>query len=220
MEPGINAPFWSLSFEAFYYAFIGLIFFASGKFRILSIASLSLIAGPAINALFPIWLLGFAVYHLSRRRVLSPIWGGPAAAFGLALLLISPILRENMPNFAFGIFHREGMVVDYIDGIAFSLHLYGMMSYDGWVGRWLGACRKPIRWLGSLTFALYLFHRPLIQLFAAVPIAEPSAWSQRIYLLGGTFLIVATVGRRCELWKYSIGAALRTLHRRMEARRA
>ncbi|GGF10411.1 acyltransferase [Aliidongia dinghuensis] len=215
MEPGINTPFWSLSFEAFYYALIGLAVFASGSFRALSILLVSLLAGPAVLGLFPIWLLGFGLYHLSRRWVLPAFPGALAAVLGLVLLLSSPMLRASLPNLASDLVHREAFIADYVDGLAFALHLYGMMSLERWTSRMLGPWKSPIRWFSSLTFPLYLFHRPLIQLFAAIPIAEPSAWTQRIYLLAGTLLVIVIVGRRCVPWKTSLDRGLRTLQRRV-----
>lgn len=216
MAPGINTPFWSLSFEAFYYVFVGLIFFSSGILRIISIIFLSMIAGPTILSLFPIWMLGFFVYRFGHGRTISQSRGVVVAGIGLVLLLISPFIRAMLPNyFGYDLLHRDGLMGDYVDAIAFSLHLYGVMCCDGWFERKLRGMSGTIRWFGSLTFALYLFHRPLIQLFAALPLAEPTAWLQRLYLLGGTFLVVATLGRRCELWKFSISAGLSALRYRL-----
>jgi fucose 4-O-acetylase-like acetyltransferase len=55
-----------------------------------------------------------------------------------------------------------------------------------------------IRWLGSMTFALYLFHQPLLSLFTVYHMPDRSSAAQLVLLVGGTFLVVATLGRFCE----------------------
>lgn len=51
-----------------------------------------------------------------------------------------------------------------------------------------------------MTFALYLFHQPLLTLLIVyrivLPSQAPAIWA--IWVIGGTLLIVATLGRLCE----------------------
>ena len=74
-----NTPFWTLSFEAFYYLIIAILVFARGRGRILSMLVLILVAGPSMVLLAPTWLLGYLVYHLPERsragaRSVIPLW--------------------------------------------------------------------------------------------------------------------------------------------------
>ena len=58
-------------------------------------------------------------------------------------------------------------------------------------GRW----ELIVRWLGSLTFALYLCHRPLLQFFSALRVGVPGTPLQSLWLLGMTTLVVIAVAR-------------------------
>jgi len=206
MEPGINVPFWSLSYEAVYYGLAGFIFFTSGCARVVLCIVLLACAGPTIGALWGGWLIGFFLYHLRHKISGSEISGLFLALLGFGLLLLSPRLRQY--QFALPFIDRKNLIADYYDGLAFGLHLVGVHIVQGRVGAILSPIDRIVRWLGSITFALYLFHRPIIQLLAVVHVGTPDSWAQRIYLIGFTFLIVVTVGGWCERQKLPLRAAL------------
>lgn len=220
MGPGINGPFWSLCYEAFYYTFIAIILFKSGKARLLLFTAFALLAGPTILLMFPIWLMGFALYRFRSRVSMPPLLGLTCATVGLACLVVSPVHRAMLPDVSFGPMLRGSLLSDYLDGLAFCLHLGGVMSCERWLKARLLPASPVIRWAGSLTFALYLFHRPLIQLFAALDLGAPTSWQQRLLIFGGTFLVTATFGRQCEAWKSSLNQRLRWLRGHWTERRA
>ena len=93
-----NSPFWTLSFEAFYYLAIAILVFARGRGRILSILVLVLIAGPSMVLLAPTWLAGYLAYHVSRRwqadgRSVIPLW-----LVSLALLPLCSFFELYFPE--------------------------------------------------------------------------------------------------------------------------
>jgi len=196
METGINGPFWSLGFEGIYYVAIGLMLFARGSFRALGLFALAICSGPTIVALAPIWFLGFGAYHVTRRHQISELTGILLWLGGLVLLGESYRAHFNWLQIPGA--HRESILADYVAGIGFALHVVGFNAIADRFSYVLTPWRAPIRWLGSITFALYLFHRPLIQVLAVYSVGAPSSWAQRIWLLGGTFVVVATLGRLCE----------------------
>lgn len=208
LEPGINGPFWSLSFECIYYIAAGLTVFTNGWRRVVSIGLLFAVAGPTITALAPIWFMGYGVNHLNRRFTLSPAVGAVLAAAGLGLLLVGP--RLQFPMIGHPLLDRD-FAGEYFNAVAFALHLIGIHALAGPLAMVLGRFESPIRWVGSLTFALYLFHRPLIQLLAALNIGAPDSLAQRVYLIGTTFLVVSTFGWWCEQQKSTIKRALNSL---------
>jgi peptidoglycan/LPS O-acetylase OafA/YrhL len=170
MSPGINGPFWSLCYEASYYTFIGLIFFSSGVFRVVSVVCLALVAGPSIVALLPVWGLGFLLHRYGTQHRMPRAAGLVAVVSGFGMLALTPLVRARFPTFPFGLAISNCEPGDYVDALAFALQLYGAMSWHDSLARALRPHTGVIRYLGSLTFALYLFHRPLIQLFAAIPL--------------------------------------------------
>jgi peptidoglycan/LPS O-acetylase OafA/YrhL len=67
ISPGSNAPYWSLSFEATYYAIAGIVLFSPLKYSIPATFLILCMAGKTISALFPLWLLGYFLYRAPTR---------------------------------------------------------------------------------------------------------------------------------------------------------
>jgi peptidoglycan/LPS O-acetylase OafA/YrhL len=197
-----NTPFWTLSFEAFYYMAIAILVFARGRGRILSIVMLILIAGPTMVLLAPTWLLGYLAYHVprnwrARARSAIPLW-----LVSLALLplcsFIAFHLREHLtflrtPDQAIG-----ALLAAYAAATCFAVNVLAFNAFSERAEPLLVPIAAIIRWLGSLTFALYLFHQPLLSLFTVYHLPDRSSAAQLVLLVGGTFLVVATLGRFCE----------------------
>jgi peptidoglycan/LPS O-acetylase OafA/YrhL len=197
-----NTPFWTLSFEAFYYVTIAILVFARGRGRILSMLALILIAGPSMVLLAPTWLLGYLAYHVSQRwragaRSVIPLW-----LISLTLLplcfFIELHFREHLaflrtPDQAIG-----ALLAAYAAAICFAVNVLAFNAFSDRVEPFLAPITAIIRWLGSMTFALYLFHQPVLSLFTVYHVPDRSSAAQLVLLVGGTFLVVATLGRFCE----------------------
>jgi peptidoglycan/LPS O-acetylase OafA/YrhL len=183
--PGINAPFWSLSYEAFYYLAFALILFAK-RWRWYLLPLVFLVAGPVVTGLFPLWLLGVAAYRMMKARQVA--LGVAAALFlaGAAVLVVSPWLRDQpalaMLNNRF--FWR------YVDAAGFMMNLVGAGSL---LQRGAAYPASIVYWtkkISATTFPLYLFHRPLIQFFCYVGPENPSSWGRRALVILGTLVVV------------------------------
>jgi peptidoglycan/LPS O-acetylase OafA/YrhL len=205
LEPP-NIPFWSLSFEASYYVGIALFVFARGRIRFLSLFLMSVVAGPTMVLLAPTWLLGYGAYHFSQRRQ-------PRADFAIVLwlgstvlLLLCPLIeirfREDLTFLRMPDRHLGGLLVYYAAAICFAVNLFTFNAFAARAENFFLPFSRLIRWLGSMTFALYMFHQPLLSFFSVYPVgesvAERSSPAQAVLLIGGTLLIVATLGRFCE----------------------
>ena len=214
LEPPSAVAFWSLSFEVSYYVAIALFVFARGRFRFLGLVLLSALAGPAIVLLAPTWFLGYGAYHVSQRRQLPPtlaivLWVG----FNF-LLLLCPLIEERVqPLYSLRI---GGLLAFYAASICFSLSLLAFNAISDRAEPLFLPFVRLIRWLGSMTFALYLFHFPLLSVFTVYAIGEPSSALSMIWKVGGTFLIVTTLGHSAnnrrvltDSASYGYGDALR-----------
>jgi peptidoglycan/LPS O-acetylase OafA/YrhL len=182
--PGTNGPFWSLSYEFAYYIVLGL--FLLRKWMILTVGTVAvfLLAGARILELFPLWLLGVGVYHLQRQRVL------PLAAAAL-LAMASVLLLARVGWIRADAAGEAGLFLDYAGGFLVGVNLLAASALSGWLVLLLGWWAPVIRWLGGLTFAMYLCHLPLLHFLTAIRIAEPGTMPQHLWLFGGTFLVVA-----------------------------
>lgn len=200
LEPP-NIPFWSLSFEASYYVAIALFVFARGYGRLAGLILLSLLAGPTMVLLAPTWLLGYVTYHFSQRRLNAGV-----AAFvwlsSLVLLLSCFMIEEGlrqplkflrMPDATVG-----GLLAAYAAALCFSANVVAFNGFSATLTRLLQPVSGLIRWLGSMTFALYLFHQSILSFLTVYPVAGRSSTVQLMALVGVTFLVVATAGRLCE----------------------
>lgn len=181
IAPGTNSPFWTLSFEATYYIIAGLLVFCRWRVSLPLTIALCFFAGRTITFLFPVWAMGFVLYHFRDRMVLSTSRAVALFVISTACLAIAPRLFDwlNLQNlglyFPWGrnqgnrdIFH------DYFVGCAFSLHLLSiqnLLSADGAVGK---TAQELSRRIGDLTFPLYCLHMPVICFFASLSPFERS----------------------------------------------
>ena len=215
LEPVWNSPFWSLSYEATYYVAAALIIFGNRKICAFGLVILALLAGPSIVVLAPIWFLGYGTYFYSRRRRFGPLLGLFLWFASVGVLPFASLFNEVksldipvLPNRFHGTI--GSLLADYTAGIAFAVHLISFQSFESKVKPALLRFQNTLRWLGSLTFVLYLFHLPLLKLFSFYSVGGPGSSIERIWVLGGTLLTVAVIGpfierskiyyRRAALW--------------------
>jgi peptidoglycan/LPS O-acetylase OafA/YrhL len=223
LEPPDADPFWSLSFEVSYYVGIALFVFARGRIRFLSLLLLSVIAGPTMVLLAPTWLLGYGVYHLSQRRQLHV---GSAIILWLGftfLLLLCPLIEEHIreplsflriPDRTLG-----ELLASYAAAMCFAVNLLTFNAFSDRAEPLFLPFAGLIRWLGSMTFALYLFHQPLLTFYSVYSLGNPGSTLRMIWLIGGTLLIVATLGRFCERSKGAYKRCFLSMSKRAAALR-
>ncbi len=82
------------------------------------------------------------------------------------------------------------MSFDYVEGLLFAVNIFAAGSVASLLNHGLGWCPRFVRWLGMLTFALYLCHRPLLYFFSALRVAKPTSALQLVWLFGMTLLVV------------------------------
>ena len=73
--PGLNVPYWSLNYEAWYYILFAAATFLRGRRRVGAIIGAALLTGPKILLLLPVWLMGVAAWQW--RTALPRTLGGP-----------------------------------------------------------------------------------------------------------------------------------------------
>jgi peptidoglycan/LPS O-acetylase OafA/YrhL len=202
LQPGSNGPYWSLGYEVWYYVMFAVLTFCSGQRRLVLVLAVMAVVGPGILAMWPIWLLGVWAYRrapLSRRK-------------GIALFTVSLLTwgayeamawRFGRPHLPILFLKRPSLLQDYIVAVCFTGSVIGFRSVSEGMeirNRW-----RPVRWLAGGTFSLYLFHMPLMLLFAAANPWAPTSWSGRAFVLGVTLLSVFALAevteRRKAYWR-------------------
>jgi peptidoglycan/LPS O-acetylase OafA/YrhL len=156
--------------------------------------------GPGIAILFPIWLAGVLAY---RWRGRAPWWLAGIGFGGAAVVaFIGHRHGQIYDAFELSAARMTDFAKDYGVGLAFALGLVGVTG-----GRMPTILRigRPVRWLAGATFALYLFHLPLIRFAVAVSPWPASAWGTRGMVLVGVpvavLLLAELTERRKAAWR-------------------
>jgi peptidoglycan/LPS O-acetylase OafA/YrhL len=203
-----NTAFWSLPYEFFYYVIFAIAIFFQGTIRLALLIVAALIAGPNILMLLPIWLFGVVAYRMSVRvsvsiRTATVLW--MASTLGVLAMGVSeffgavPRLTEFPLPYLFS-------PVDYLTGILVATNIYAASFLPLHFGRF----SKPIAACAGTSFAIYLFHVPLLHLAGAF---VPTHWSDIARgLTIGTFALVVSVAlssvteKRKNEWRLFFGS--------------
>ena len=189
-----NAPYWSLCYEVWYYIAFAGIFYLRGRSRIIVVAVAMLVTGPRIWLLAPLWIAGCLLYRLSRRRLLRR---QSARALLVATILAAAAQVVFTPDRAIDHWVDAASGGWVVAHLRYSAHAAGDMMTGAIVVLNLLAARHaaldfgraaaPIVWGASFSFALYLLHYPLLELFAVLlpsPLAVIGAVLLAVWLLG------------------------------------
>ena len=165
-----NDAYWSLPYEFWYYVIFAAATFLKGGKRIAALVVSCAIAGPSILLMGPIWAAGAVAYRLTKRVTLNKtraqlLWAatGIAAiavtlANGKPLTLVSPLLPPAFSG------------LDFLLGALVAMNIFSasFLSFG------ISPFHRPVAKLAGMTFALYLFHLPLLHLAATyVPASLP-----------------------------------------------
>lgn len=172
---GTNGPFWSLSYEFWYYImFAGWLYF-SGKKRIGALACAALIAGPSIVIGFPIWLMGSAAYFAMVRTRASTFIGWTCWLGSIAIALtflaidMDKLLVKAFPTIAADAKWKVDFWPEsYSLGLLVAINIFGFSVIGKSFGSLLARFSQVIRLGADISFGLYLFHYPLMYLAKAI----------------------------------------------------
>ncbi len=219
--PLSNGPFWSLSYEFFYYLMFGAAVFAPVRWRFPLTFLVLLVAGPRIALYSSIWLIGVLVYHLRPRvplqSILMPLLFLASLAlffafaiFGTPLDALNRAFYEQLDSRGFFYFFGANIFIggnarfpsDLAVAVAFSGTLLfcesaaALLLRTGWVAR-------TIRFLASHTFSIYLYHVPLLIFFDVLLDGVILSDGQQDGILNGVLLLLLTGGSIVLLARYT-----------------
>jgi len=210
-----NIAYWSLNYEVSYYLLFALYVFGDPRRRWLWIALASLLIGPKILLLAPIWLLGVAVYHW-RRAEQMPEWLGwlcVAASIVLFAVLEHFHLSERTAaqlQAALGahwfreLNYSKWFITDYALGLAVFLNFLGMRRVVFRFAPLLHGLEKPVRAAAAYTFSLYILHQPLLYFYAALITLPPTGIAKYASVIACMLLTVLAIGHQTEQKRYTL----------------
>jgi peptidoglycan/LPS O-acetylase OafA/YrhL len=216
MIPGSDIPFWSLNYEAWYYVLFAAAVFLRGRRRIVVLAAATLLAGPKILILFPIWLMGVAAFRW--RAALAGSTGARLAFGSLAAFIVIEALggHKLFPHAETPWLPFSYSAYDYIVGALVALFIVGLAKAPLPVPGI--AAQRLIRWLAGTTFGVYLLHYPLLNFFGTVvPGSADTAMHALLVFgltLGGSIALARVTEQRKGALKRALRSGLDALHRR------
>lgn len=236
--PLSNGPFWSLTFEVVFYILYGLLFFRVRR-RWLFALPLLVIAGPSIALLFPIWLLGVALYEAYERLCANPhglLYASAAAIafFATVFALRHPIVHfltitgvEARGRALTALVHRSATLrtwfpesrISWLDRLSVSYYLTGpaaafallplLIASDRLLPALRPRAHKIIRLIADSTFVLYLVHAPLAILFTSINGRLFAGWRSGTLLFAALIAFSIVFAIYCERLKKAMRTALR-----------
>lgn len=221
VTPVWNLPWWSLSYEVWYYALFGALVFLTGRRRVVVASLLALIAGPQILLLMPVWLAGVAlawfpaVCRIDRRAARWALAGAAALAW-LAALVAMPALAWLQVHSPVPLVNSQNLVGDYLAGAAAALALAGLRPSLPLVpARLLALAGPPLRWAAGMSFTLYLFHGPLLNTLGSLGLVGFTRPLGSLAAMLGLLLACAVLA---ELGERRTPALRRWIERRLDRR--
>lgn len=181
--PGSDSPYWSLGFEVWYYVAFGAFVFTPRPWRWLILTTILVFIGPKVALLFPLWLMGAVLYHISTSPLtIKPLVGWVLFAAPLVILVGYQLLphpaMQPFINVTLNFNRIWTFGQDYLVGVLFCIHLIGFMIISPTFARWLDEHSRAIRWIAGATFSLYLTYLPIMHLLAAIsPWPKSSPWT-------------------------------------------
>jgi peptidoglycan/LPS O-acetylase OafA/YrhL len=204
-----NVPYWSVCYEAWYYVFFGIAMFVPRRIALVLCIVLAALLGPKIILLAPVWILGALLYRWERLRNISYMasWvlviGSSVGIVGFYTSGIGVHVDEYV-KISLGVERYRSLVwswhflSDYILGTLFFLHLAGMRNVATRLKSLPAGIEKPIRFLASYTFTLYLLHQPLFLFWASVIQGDPAGRSYWVLTTIGVAVSVLAIGYLTE----------------------
>jgi peptidoglycan/LPS O-acetylase OafA/YrhL len=177
IQPFSDYAAWSLSLEFWYYiTFAAYVFLPPGRNRAIGVAFAMLFCGHKGLLLLPVWLMGVMLQHCTRGRHFTSMVNGMFWLAGILLLywlgtpamhwrareitgeVVGPWLMNQLSE-------ARAFWFDWILGSAVAIHFLGARAVASWIP--IERFARPIRWCAGISFASYLFHMPLLDLFGA-----------------------------------------------------
>lgn len=218
----LNGPYWSLCYEVWYYVLFGIHFFMTGPWRWFWLALAAAIAGPAIMALFPIWVLGaWLAMNPGRLRPPKPrvawlVWCAvPVLIWWLRVSDLDHAVKdwfhERVPGF-WMLNASQRLFTDYLIALMLAAHLWAWAGLPSWVhAMWT---RSAALWmaLAGFSFTLYLFHRPATTFAAKLMGSATDSVALSLLVAGltllGCWLMAWGTERQLPRWRSGLRHAL------------
>lgn len=210
IRPFSDGPFWSIGYEFWYYVIFAAAFYVRHPRRYLVLALICLFVGPKILLLLPVWLLGVWAYSRTVRGAVAEhigwiLFTGSIAAYiffremGLPQLFLDWTFSHLGKSFVLDkLTWSQFFLSSYVAGILVALNFVGFSAISHRFSLFFKLLKRPIRYFAGFTFAIYLFHVPLLQFFTAVSNNVRDESVHNTIVIVGTVLFIWLFGMITE----------------------
>lgn len=206
-QPFSMEPYWSLSYEVWYYLFFGVFVFARGWLRWPLLLLVLAAMGPAVLMLLPVWWLGvwlgprlarwalprglaLALMALCALAYVGFVLSGLRGALDQASRALYAALARWAP-FPFDPGSTVHLLPDAVVALLFALFLLGC-AHAG--TRFAPPLARAVRWLADRSFSFYLIHFSLLVLARAMGLSQPG-WAGYAALLAAVLVVSWALGQ-------------------------
>jgi peptidoglycan/LPS O-acetylase OafA/YrhL len=209
-----NTPYWSISYEFWYYALFAALFYLRGTGRIVATMIAAITAGPNILLLFPIWLVGWLAFG-ERATARAPKWllwlgfAQPVVVFAayceFDLQRVGGQWLESMLGHELWWEHlawSRYLLTDILLGISVALNLAAAKNLGPALEKAIRAFAGPVRWGVARSFTLYLLHQPTILVVTATLSTRVIHPLRSIIIATISLAILLLVAQFTELKRY------------------
>lgn len=200
VTPFSNLPYWSLTYEFWFYLLYGVVRYQAGWKRWVSIVAALALAGPRIVLLFPCWALGVGVARLHSRIMMSSMTGLLCFVGGIGLMVLCYTLGldrwlDDLASRPYGGLEASPwgfsrwFLGDLLISACFMLTLLGLDQIELEVPEGAAQLAKG---MASISFALYLIHDPIVKLLTLAGLAT-GTWLVTVLVAFSTVLCAAWI---------------------------
>lgn len=168
----LNPPYWSLTYEVWYYLLFAVMFFLRGLPRVWIGMGIVLLSGPALWVLMPTWFLGVLLCFVPRITYFET--RGKLALLAVAVsvpiiivefgidLVVQKWIASHVP-FVWRLAFSTKFLTDFVIALAFfvSFLVLGSLNFK--------VAPSVVRlgsFLAGFSFTLYLFHEPMLRILS------------------------------------------------------
>jgi peptidoglycan/LPS O-acetylase OafA/YrhL len=201
--PSSNGPFWSISYEFWYYMLFWAAHYLKGRWKYIAFVAVALLVSVKILVLFPIWLLGVIAYRLTDRFTISPTTARIIFTATLMCILILTFVSDFSllsTKFIYGeppLYFSSNFIYDWVYGLLVAVNILSI-NYVSFIFKMPEYINRVIKYLSSITFSLYLYHFPILVFIASVINYNKSSYIQITLLLLLVLAVIAVLSEITE----------------------
>lgn len=204
-EPPLNPPYWSLTYEVWFYALFAATAFLRGPWRLFWLTLLAGIAGWRIILMFPIWLAGAWLARLPGGKCT------PAKALAACLAAMVCFLaaqkfgtewRDTIYDWhvsrGYDLAFSEYFLADYVLACGVGTLFVAMRPIADIMSASLMKAAPIVRGFAGFSFTLYILHWPMLQLMKGHGIVAGNSIPVYVLLMTGVIAACAVIARYTE----------------------